>query len=44
MTEKDCGHCKHFQLDGMFGIWCDINDTDYLYNDNDNCPNWESDK
>lgn len=21
--EINCGHCKHFQLDGMFGMWCD---------------------
>lgn len=24
--EKCCGHCKHFNLDGMFGIWCDIHE------------------
>ena len=41
ITKKDCGTCKHFQLDGMFGMWCDINDTDYLKNTNDNCPNYE---
>lgn len=25
MTGKDksCGHCKHFQVDGMFGMWCE---------------------
>lgn len=25
MTKRDksCGNCKHFQIDGMFGIWCD---------------------
>lgn len=21
--EKDCGHCKHLQIDGMFGMWCE---------------------
>ena len=42
-TEKKgkCGYCKHFQLDGMFGTWCDINDTDYLHNNDNNCPNYE---
>ena len=39
MSEKNCGHCKHFHLDGMFGIWCDINDTDYLKEGD--CPNFE---
>ena len=40
--ERSCGHCKHFQLDGMFGIWCDINDTDYLrYKGEEDCPNFE---
>ena len=25
MSEKDksCGYCKHLQIDGMFGMWCD---------------------
>ena len=26
MTKKgrpNCGHCKYFQIDGMFGLWCD---------------------
>ena len=22
--EKDCSTCKYFQLDGMFGMWCDL--------------------
>ena len=45
MTEKlNCGYCKHFHLDGMFGIWCDINDKDYLrYNGEEDCPNFERD-
>lgn len=21
--ERNCGHCKHLQIDGMFGMWCD---------------------
>lgn len=21
--EKSCGNCGHFQIDGMFGMWCD---------------------
>ena len=21
--EKNCGHCKHFEIDGMFGLWCE---------------------
>lgn len=21
--EKSCGFCKHCQIDGMFGMWCD---------------------
>ena len=22
-NEQDCGHCKHLQIDGMFGMWCE---------------------
>lgn len=22
-NKKSCGHCKHLQIDGMFGMWCD---------------------
>lgn len=40
--ERNCGHCKHFQIDGMFGMWCDINDTDYLLDGK--CLNYEEDK
>ena len=37
-----CGHCKHFNLDGMFGIWCSIHDADYKkYNGEENCPDFE---
>ena len=21
--DKSCGHCKHLQIDGMFGMWCE---------------------
>ena len=21
--KPSCGTCKHFQIDGMFGLWCD---------------------
>lgn len=21
--DKNCGHCKYLQIDGMFGMWCD---------------------
>ena len=35
----NCGSCKHFQLDGMFGIWCD-KDRDWESNDGD-CSDWE---
>lgn len=24
--EKNCGLCKHYNLDGMFGVWCDIHE------------------
>ena len=30
--EIDCGHCKHCQLDGMFGMWCDIHDDKFFHN------------
>ena len=25
--EKNCGYCKNYNLDGMFGIWCSIHET-----------------
>ena len=44
MTEKrSCGYCKHLQIDGMFGIWCDIYNHDYVDIDAEKCPNYESD-
>ena len=38
--KQSCGYCKHFQLDGMFGIWCDIHDADWRIYDSD-CPDFE---
>lgn len=41
-NKRNCGSCIHFQSDGMFGIWCDINDTDYLHFDGEaDCPNFK---
>ena len=28
--KPSCGTCKHFQIDGMFGLWCDIHDRDWV--------------
>ena len=39
MSEKNCGYCKHFQLDGMFGFWCDKNHNWTLVNGN--CSDFE---
>ena len=39
--EKSCGFCKHFQLDGMFGIWCDIHDAGWKDIDAETCPDYE---
>ena len=39
MSEKNCGHCKHFQLDGMFGLWCE-KDHDWTLV-NGNCSDFE---
>ena len=42
MSEKEktnCGYCKHFQLDGMFGFWCDKNHNWRLINKN--CSDFE---
>ena len=36
--EKNCGYCKHFQLDGMFGIWCD---KGYNWTEIEYCSDWE---
>ena len=30
--EKNCGYCKHCQLDGMFGMWCDIHEDEFFHN------------
>lgn len=42
MSEKNCGHCKHFQIDGMFGLWCE-KDHDWTLV-NENCSDFEGDK
>ena len=39
MSEKNCEHCKHFQLDGMFGLWCE-KDHDWTLV-NENCSDFE---
>ena len=39
MSEKNCEHCKHFQIDGMFGLWCE-KDHDWTLV-NDNCSDFE---
>ena len=38
--DKSCGWCKHFQLDGMFGIWCDKN-HDWKNVENGSCGDCE---
>ena len=38
--EKSCGHCKHLQIDGMFGIWCD-KDHNWTEVENGDCGDWE---
>ena len=38
--EKCCGYCRHCQLDGMFGMWCDIHDDKFFYNV-EYCPDYE---
>lgn len=39
LDTDNCGHCKHFQIDGMFGIWCD-KDHDWTLI-NKNCSDFE---
>ena len=39
MSEKNCEHCKHFQIDGMFGLWCE-KDHDWTLV-NGNCSDFE---
>ena len=34
-----CGTCKHFQIDGMFGLWGDIHDRDWV--NKEYCSNYE---
>ena len=39
MTEKrNCGSCIHFQIDGMFGMWCDL---DKDWENVEYCSDWE---
>ena len=39
MTEKDCGYCKHLNIDGMFGMWCDKgHNWEQVI---ENCIDWE---
>ena len=39
MTEnKNCGTCKHLQIDGMFGMWCDL---DKDWENVEYCSDWE---
>lgn len=38
--EKSCGRCKHFQLDGMFGMWCD-KDKDWENMDANYCSDYK---
>lgn len=40
MTEKSCGTCKHFQLDGMFGMWCDLGKD---WKSVEYCSDWKGD-
>lgn len=37
--EKGCGTCKYFQIDGMFGLWCDIHDREWI--NIENCADYE---
>lgn len=39
--EKSCGYCKHCQLDGMFGMWCDIYNYDWVNIDAENCSYYD---
>ena len=38
--KQSCGTCKHFQIDGMFGLWCDIHDRDWV-NKIEYCSDYE---
>lgn len=37
--KKSCGFCRHYQLDGMFGVWCDIHEIPL--HDAENCKDYE---
>ena len=37
--EKNCGLCKHYNLDGMFGIWCSIHEIPT--HDAEHCSDYE---
>jgi hypothetical protein len=36
--EKSCGYCKHLQIDGMFGMWCD---KGHNWEEVEYCSEWE---
>ena len=38
--KKNCGRCKHFHLDGMFGFWCE---KDHNWTLMKNCLDFEGD-
>ena len=39
LDTDNCGHCKHFQIDGMFGMWCEKGRDWTLVNKN--CSDFE---
>lgn len=39
LDTDNCGYCKHFQIDGMFGIWCEKDHNWTLVNEN--CSDFE---
>lgn len=36
--DRNCGTCKYFQLDGMFGMWCD---KKHNWEEVEYCSEWE---
>ena len=38
IENKNCGTCKHLQIDGMFGMWCDL---DKDWENVEYCSDWE---
>lgn len=40
IEKKNCGRCKHFHLDGMFGFWCE---KDHNWTLMENCLDFEGD-